>query len=264
MLGWQADTPDRYCDRCGASIGPHETDEFGCLACRGRRLVWDRVVRVGEYHGGLAALVKDAKFHARRSTARGLGRHLGRALRAAGAATHRVCVVPVPMWIGRRIARRIDHAAEIAAAVGAELPGPVVHALSARHRPSQRSVPASHRPGNVRGVFRPRRGIDLTGWRVVLIDDVMTSGATARQAARALTTIGARDLWMGVVAVTPGPDRRAGPPVRGTLAPVAGPRGVETTDPPLDTPGNVGTVAALASGDDRTPVGVSIAPHTTL
>lgn len=208
--GWAPDEPGDYCPRCGETTGPHEADEFGCAACRDDRLPWSRFVRIGEYRGDLAGCVQEVKFTRWRRLGIDLGRTLGRqlireGLRPAGRAGEPVAVVPIPSSFRRRLVRGIDHAATIARGVAEELDAPVVEALRARTRPSQRSVVPSQRKRNAARAFRPRRGVVLTGWTVVLVDDVRTSGATLRAAARALRPLGAssRAVWVATVAVTP-------------------------------------------------------------
>ncbi|RMH27210.1 MAG: ComF family protein [Planctomycetota bacterium] len=260
-IGWRPDRPDRYCDRCGASIGPHETDEFGCLACRASRPPWARVVRLGEYTGALAEFIKQVKFAGRRDAAAGLGRALAHALTASGVRGAGWCVTPVPMWVGRRMTRPIVHAAELARAVARGLEAPLVEALSARRRPSQRSLAPSQRAGNVRGAIRGRRGVDLSGWGVVLVDDVKTTGATATQSCRALRSLGAQTVVVAVVAVTPSPGRR---PWSGGDAAGAPALDVERVDPALDSPRSVARVAPPQPSNGAAAGGVSYAPHSIL
>lgn len=187
--GWTPDTFDVYCNRCGGNVGPHEADEFGCAACASRRLPWSRFLRLGVYESPLDAWVKEVKFSRFRSLGVDLGRLLGERLRDAGAlapAPERVVVTPVPSSFRRRMSRGVDHALVIARGVSRELQIPIVPALRTRHRPSQRAVTVSQRRRNAAGAFQLRRGVDLSGWTVLLVDDVRTSGATLAAAARAL------------------------------------------------------------------------------
>lgn len=208
ITGWKPDAPGDYCDRCASSIGPYETDEFGCASCRNRRLPWSRAIRLGEYHGDLAQFVKAIKFAGRSKLAFDLGVTLGDALRRAGLDADRASVVPMPMPAIRKFTRPCEHAAEIAAGVSHALDAPLVRALSARYRPSQRSYPASMRRQNVRGAFRLRRGVSLAGRAVVLVDDVLTTGSTMQAACRALREAGRPEIWAAPVSVASSSDRR--------------------------------------------------------
>lgn len=192
-LNWHRDPVDAYCNRCGRTVGPAEEDEFGCSVCRSRVLTYARVIRLAEYREPIENWVWALKFHRLRPFGEVLGRELGRAAIEAGAMERTphggVVVQPVPTSRRRRIQRGIDHAAVIAHALAAELGVPMVNALSRGHRPSQRSMSDSERWANVSGSIRVRRGAEdrIAGKRVLVIDDVLTTGATARAATLALT-----------------------------------------------------------------------------
>jgi predicted amidophosphoribosyltransferase len=104
-------------------------------------------------------------------------------------------VVPVPATASAR--RRADHAAELLAAeIAARLRLPFAARRLEKIRATQRQsgLPLEDRAGNVRGAFRARPGAPA---HVLLVDDVVTSGATARECARQLRRAGARtvDVW---------------------------------------------------------------------
>lgn len=185
-LGWQPDPASAYCDRCGQTVGPHESGEFGCAACRGRRLAWDRFVRLGEHRDALRDWVHEVKFARWRRLGWEMGRELGDRLIAAGAPRTRVCVVPAPMAWAHRALRGIDHASVIGAGVAERLGCPLVAALRRERRPSQRGLSVAQRRKNVAGAFHALRGVRLEGWHVVVVDDVMTTGATMRAMCRTL------------------------------------------------------------------------------
>lgn len=212
--GWSPDPVDAYCRRCGSTVGLHEADDTGCSHCRGVNLPWDRIVRLGPYAGVLRRMVLEVKFTRWRRLGHDLGLMLGRSLlevmEAEKRSLDRVILVPIPVSTRRRLARGIDHALVIARGVAAELKVPVVRALSRKHGPSQARVPGRLRARNVEGVIRPR--IDVSGWDVILIDDVTTTRATLRAGCRGLRSgcksLGDRDegaIWTAVLGVTPAP-----------------------------------------------------------
>ncbi|MEO1129035.1 MAG: phosphoribosyltransferase family protein [Planctomycetota bacterium] len=205
---WAPDAPDAFCDICGSDVGPYEASEFGCAACCARRLPWSRFVRLGRYAPPLERWVQEVKFGAFHALGRDFGRLLGCALREAGVLESlgaAPVIVPLPTSVRRRMVRRIDHAGVIAQGVARELGASLVRALRRGHRPSQRAVAPSERAANVRGAFRAR-GVG-GGRSAVLVDDVTTSGATLRAAARELRRAGWGELWVACVAVTPAPER---------------------------------------------------------
>lgn len=201
--GFVADDPSRYCPRCGRGVGPGEFVDGHCGTCRQSKVAWDGLVRLGPYDMALREAVHDFKFdrwHA-------VGEHLGRALGAAVAerlrlvAQHagepearvlgRSIVVPVPMSFWRRAGRGIDHATCLARAVAEGSGLPCRRLLARRHRPAQTGLSAAARQRNLRQAMQPRVGPDaLSGVRVVvLVDDVMTTGATLVEASRAVRAL---------------------------------------------------------------------------
>ncbi|MGP1273747.1 MAG: ComF family protein, partial [Phycisphaerales bacterium] len=218
-VGCSPDALSEFCNRCAQTVGLGEDDEFGCASCRGRRLVWSRAVRLGAYSGDLAEWVREVKFQRNASLGVDMGRALAERLAAAGLPDERVCVVPVPMSARDRLFRGVDHARCVAEGVAKGLRAPLVRALLRRHGPSQREMPsATARERNVRRAFTLRRGVDLSGWTAVLVDDVITTGATMRAASRTLwpRRLDSRpaSIWAAAVGVTPDPSRLAESPGR--------------------------------------------------
>lgn len=204
--GWRPDEPSAYCDRCGRTIGAFEAGEFGCARCARERPPWSHFVRLGEYDPPLAEWIADVKFTRWSVLGFELGRWLGRRVREAGFVPGRdAIVVPVPTTWRRVLTRGIDHASAIASGAARELGCPLRQPLKRKHRPSQRAVAPSQRERNVANSFRCVRPGDVRGRSVLLIDDVMTTGATLRGAARALRTDGEgpKEVWACVLGVTP-------------------------------------------------------------
>jgi ComF family protein len=144
---------------------------------------------IGPYEGTLRAIVHALKYGGCRS----LGSALGERMRACagdvldGASI----VVPVPLHRVRERSRGFNQAAELARHLGV----PVVPALRrVRATASQADLPAARRHANVRDAFALRRGVDVRGLCVVLVDDVSTTGATLEACARVLRDAGAGEV----------------------------------------------------------------------
>ncbi len=109
----------------------------------------------------------------------------------------RAVLVPVPTTRRRERARGYNQALVLAEALG-RCTGYPVRDLLQRGGGSRTQVflPPSERLANVRGAFtaRPDAHVELSDRRVILVDDVLTTGATASEAARALAAVGAREV----------------------------------------------------------------------
>jgi ComF family protein len=108
-------------------------------------------------------------------------------------------LIPVPLHWTRLFTRRYNQAVLLAQAIRAAGGPPVAADWLVRRRrtPSQGVLGPAARARNVRGAFALRHGRSVKGKRVVLVDDVMTTGATAEECARVLRRAGA--AYVGVL-----------------------------------------------------------------
>jgi len=214
--GWRPDAPADYCGRCGDSVGEGEATETGCATCRSRDVNLkpiETIVRLGSYTGPLRNWILEVKYYHRwGEMAHVLGCLLGEALLQGGVVNgEQAVVVPMPMPWQRRVYRGIDHARMIADGVGKTLRAPVVRILARANGRPQVSLPASERAGSGSRGLRVRRrlgGWDLGGLQAVLVDDVRTTGASLRSAARLLQPLEPERLTAAVVAVADAAARR--------------------------------------------------------
>ncbi|MEX0654035.1 MAG: ComF family protein [Phycisphaeraceae bacterium] len=200
---WRRDGVEAYCPRCGASTGPGAVTGKGCAACLDQRLAWDRLYRLGPYEPPMDGWIRQAKFHGHWRWTPWLGRQLAEVVGEPMVAGQ-VAVCPVPMHWGRRWWRGYNQARLMADALAAARGWPVADVLHRpRGRPPQTAVPPHRRAGNVAGSFAVEP-VDLSGWEIVLVDDVKTTGATLTACARLLREAGARSVVVAVAAVAGG------------------------------------------------------------
>lgn len=174
------------CLRCGLP-GPDPT----CGACFAHPPAFDAVRAGGLYGGPLADAVLALKYGGRAAAARPLGGWLASRVALPPGAL----LVPVPLARARRIARGYDQAAllagHLAAAAGARRLRGALRRV--RDTPPQVGRSRDARARNVAGAFRAEPA-QIAGLDLVLVDDVVTTGATADAAARALRAAGARSV----------------------------------------------------------------------
>ncbi len=114
-------------------------------------------------------------------------------------------LIPVPLAPGRQRERGFNQALEIARPLARRTGIPLLAgaAIRVRETPAQASLPWAERATNIRGAFAS--AADLTGLRVLVVDDVMTTGASLEEFARTLKRAGAASVENWVVARTPPP-----------------------------------------------------------
>jgi ComF family protein len=139
-------------------------------------------------------LVHALKYGDRLDLATTLGQWMSRAGRELTADAD--ALVPVPLHWRRLWARRFNQAAALAEVIARVSGVPVCHALKrVKATPQQVGLTRTERAANVQGAFRvPDRETAVRGRRLVLIDDVLTSGATLDTCARALMRAGAQSV----------------------------------------------------------------------
>ncbi len=146
----------------------------------------------------LAGLMADELACALRGGLRGelAGDLAARARQAGDWAAWAECVVPVPCTAAARRRRGFDHVGIVAEGLGRRLGLPVVAALRSRKSADQRDLSAEERRRNRTGSFSACA--DVAGARLLLLDDVMTTGATASAAADALLAARAESVRVAV------------------------------------------------------------------
>lgn len=197
---WQPDEAEDYCHRCGASAGPGSVLADGCTFCRGKAQPWDRLTRLSLYDEPMEGWLKQMKFGRQWSWAPHLGRLLAERV-GEPIEADKVVVTYVPMHWRRRWRRGFNQAELMARSLGKARRWPMVPMLKRSvWTPPQPSVLGSQREANVKHSFAIR-AVDLTGWQVILIDDIKTSGATMGTCCKLLRGCGARSIHVAVAAV---------------------------------------------------------------
>lgn len=190
------------CRTCGAPIPPVGNAGQACPRCSGERLHFDRVLALGVYEGFFRDLIVRTKQRSEAALTLALGQMLAARVAADAAAPTPDVVVPVPMHWLRRIRRGVNGPDLVAECLSRRLRVPLAPRLlrCARHVPPQTSVARSNRRENVRDAYAKRSTYRLRAAHVLLVDDVLTTGATGSEAARVLKQSGAAQVSVAVLA----------------------------------------------------------------
>jgi ComF family protein len=184
-------------------VGPYVNLEDGCNACRDQSFHFESVVRLGAYDGLLSQVIlQRLKYAPGEGLAEVLGElwasHLEKRLRDVKADV----IVPVPLHWWRRWTRGYNQSEVLAQALANRLRVPCKPGWLRRVRntPQQVGQSTTARRENVRNAFSAPAWAELHGKTILLVDDVLTTGSTASDAARALRTAGAARVVVAVLA----------------------------------------------------------------
>jgi len=194
-----------YCVACRTPfLNRSPLDESGrCALCRLGASGFDAVYTFGSYEGVLRKLIHLLKYQRIRSLSRVLGDYLRRALPIEQRFD---VIVPIPLHWKRRWRRGFNQSALLARQIARRYDLPVSRIVwRKKATAAQAGLTNAKRRDNVRGAFAIRRGVRLDGKRILLVDDVLTTGTTAAACARALKRAGAAHVTVLAVART---DRR--------------------------------------------------------
>jgi ComF family protein len=190
--------PAPCCPRCALPVPGGEV----CGRCLAKPPGYDLTLAAFRYAFPLDKLVQSFKYGHRLA----LGSYFGRQLAALPGSACADLIIPVPLHPLRLRARGFNQALELARPVSKAWRIPIDRqsCRRIRHTPAQADLPWRERAGNVRGAFQC--ATDFTGQRLLLVDDVMTTGASLDELARVVRLRGAERVTLLVVA-------RALPPV---------------------------------------------------
>lgn len=199
---------DNLCRRCATpmvfALPEQASDKPRCPNCINDSLQFDEAVAAGGYEGLLRDLVLRAKHVSDEAVASTLGELIWRQQGDKLQDLKPDVVASIPMHWSRRLVRQANSPELIAAALAQHLQVPLAIDLLRRTRPTakQSTLPQSSRADNVRRSFGIGWGQRLQDTTVLLVDDILTTGATASSAASVLKKAGANRVVLVVAART--------------------------------------------------------------
>lgn len=189
------------CPRCAARVGPFSQTGDGCVHCRRKDLRFNSAICLGMYEEHLRTAMLSAKWSFSRSQMQALTALLWQNQAASLSQLKAEIVLPIPQHWQQRLTRYFNPAWIIADTLASQLSVPCdVHILRRRRRTRpQKRVALNQRFDNQRDAFRLRDAHIVKEKTVLLVDDVLTTGATCSEATRLLKAAGAKACHVAVI-----------------------------------------------------------------
>jgi ComF family protein len=182
-----------FCAKCSEPFFGAITQTFSCANCEHRTLHFDAAVAAYRSRGLVRQLVHDFKYGRQRHLRHPLAEWLGETMLDARLRDRRFdLIVPVPLHAARERERGFNQATLLAELLAARLRLPLRPVLERiRYTTTQTAYDRAERMENLQDAFRLRKNRDVRQLRVLLIDDVLTTGSTLSECARVLKAAGA-------------------------------------------------------------------------
>lgn len=185
------------CPNCGRPFGSPEavaqSPDHLCRSCREHATYFDQALAAGLFEGPLREAIHIFKYRPLRALGRPLGSWMAGQIRLVHPLD---CAMPVPLHTTRLRMRGFNQALLLADIVSRSLSLALDYDNLVRTRPTRPQVELTgpERSQNVRGAFALKRPGDVAGRRILLVDDVFTTGATLDECSRVLKQAGARSV----------------------------------------------------------------------
>lgn len=197
------------CNVCGEGLpGLRQTSEFQtCSACQDSRPLFAKATAYGAYRGELRELIHLLKYEGVLPARHVLGRMLAEAIGKLNIWEGPVLVVPVPLYSSKKRQRGFNQSELIARTALKNVDTLNFQLLTdvlvrERDTVSQIGLTRPQRAENIRGAFRVAHPSRVAGHKILLVDDVLTTGTTASECARVLRKAGAESVWVATVGRT--------------------------------------------------------------
>ena len=190
---------EKKCEVCGQALGwftQREGEPLLCRACQQKTYAFERARSYGVYDGALVRAILLLKWERMEPLGEWFAERLAEMVRREAGVLTADVVVPVPLHRDRERQRGYNQASLISKPLARKLglPHRAVLLMRTRPRPDKQVLSLEERWESVRGAFATRAGRQVDNKRVLLVDDVMTTGATLDACARALLESGAKSV----------------------------------------------------------------------
>lgn len=191
---------EKYC-QCEI-CGRYSCSEGLCSKCLEEKPPFAKATAVGPYRGILKESLYSVKFRGDRKLSVPLGRLLAQKIRSQMKPEEFNVIIPVPLFLERLEVRGFNQAELIAREVGKEIRKPVAHNVLVKtiDTPAQTHLSQKEREANLKDVFCVKNANRIKGAKVLLVDDIFTTGSTATECTKTLLKAGAEKVYVAAVA----------------------------------------------------------------
>ncbi len=190
-----------YCPRCGRDASRAAQLEGVCPDCQGKEIHFDQIARAGIYSQSLQKMIVDFK-NGKTELDSVLWFLILSALQGSGFYNDIELFIPVPLHWSRRLVRGYNQSQVLIKKLKHSTATISTNLVRIRRTKTQTTaVSPTARAKNVAGAFAVRRGHNLTGLKICLVDDIKTTGATLNECAKTLKQAGAAKVFALVLAV---------------------------------------------------------------
>lgn len=179
------------CSKCGTPC-----QAFLCDECYHREYAFERARSAGVFDGALREAIHALKYRSYEAVAEPLAEIMARAFAGTGLARYADVLVPIPIHASRLLEHGFNHSELLAHLLSRRIGVPVEPDVLRKVRKTAQQVdlPREERALNIQGSFAAERSDRIAGKRVLLIDDVFTTGSTLNEAAHVLIAAGAEEV----------------------------------------------------------------------
>jgi ComF family protein len=182
-----------FCQICGEPVSGRVDHAYTCHQCSDVIPHYDRARAAAQYEGPIREAIQNYKYRQALWLQADLTQLLVALAHVEFAEESVDAIMPVPLHRRRRRSRGFNQSELLAKGLGREIKVPLMlkNLVRIRYTITQTSLSANARMNNVHGAFATRHETDIAGKRILLLDDVMTTGATLSECARVLKNAGA-------------------------------------------------------------------------
>ena len=186
-----------FCAKCSEPFSGAIDSEFTCANCADRTLRFDAAVSAYRSRGVVRFVILQFKYNRQLHLRHPVAEWLQEAMNDARLRDRNFdCIVPVPLHPARFRERGFNQAELLAKILGRGINLTVSRALErTRYTTTQTAFDRTERMENLRGAFRLRKKIGVRGLRVLLVDDILTTGSTLSECARVLREAGTQSVY---------------------------------------------------------------------